>query len=157
VGDASISSVEYYYCTVRDQPGEAAQLLSLLSESGVALVGFSIVPTGLMQTQLALFPEAPNQLRQVAKRANLDLTGPQHALLVQGGNELGALVDIHAALAEANISVYAANGVVAAENSFGYIIYVRPEDFKRAVKRLSIADAPSSISSSIPGPPPPSR
>ncbi len=139
-----VRKIEYYYCTVEDRPGQAAELLSLLADSGVDLEAFSIVPTGPTHTQLMIFPNAPNQLVQAAKRANLALTGPQHALLVQGDNELGALVDIHRELADANINVYAANGVAARGSAgFGYVLYVRPEDFKTAANILGVAGAPS--------------
>lgn len=140
----AVRSVEYFYCTVEDRPGQAAELLSLLADSGVDLEAFSIVPTGPTHTQLMIFPNSPNQLTQAAKHARLTLTGPQNALLVQGDNELGALVDIHRELAEANINVYAANGVAAPGGAgFGYVLYVRPEDFKKAANVLGISGAPS--------------
>lgn len=138
-----VRRIEYYYCTVEDRPGQAAELLSLLADSGVDLEAFSIMPTGPAYTQLTIFPNSPNQLVQAARRANLELTGPQHALLVQGDNELGALVDIHRELADANINVYAANGVSARGAGFGYVLYVRPEDFKAAANLLGVAGPPS--------------
>src|SRR4051812_23029785 len=107
-----IQSVEYYYVTVQDRPGQAAELLKLLSEAGIDLLAFSITPTGPTHTQLMLFPAAPSQLAATAQRAQLAIIGPQQAILVQGDNEMGALVDIHRKLADANINVYASSGVV---------------------------------------------
>ena len=140
---ANIRAVDYYYTVVQDRPGQAAELLSLLSESGVGMLAFSIVPTGPTHTQLQLYPESANQLLSIAKRAGLDLVGPQHALLVQGENELGALVEVHQALADADINVYASSGVTGPEGSFGYVLYVRPEDFKKAAQVVGIGGVPS--------------
>jgi hypothetical protein len=138
----SIRSVEYYYCTVQDRPGQAAELLGLLSESGVSLLAFSIVPTGPTHTQLMLFPSQPTQLVAVAKRANLELIGPQHALYVNGDDKLSALLEIHQTLADEEINVYASNGVTDGDR-FGYLLYVRPEDFKRAASVVGVSGAPS--------------
>jgi len=129
----SIRAVEYFYATVPDQPGEAATLLSLLADSGVELLAFSIVPTGPTHTQLMMFPATAGQLVTACKRAGLVLTGPQHAFLVTGDNELGALVEIHRLLAEGGINVYASSGVTDPTGTgFGYVLYVRPEEFKKA-------------------------
>ena len=138
-----VRTVEYYYVTVQDRPGQAAELLKLLSEGGVDLLAFSIVPTGPIHTQLMLFPAEPSQLLATTQRAGLTLTGPQHALLVQGDNQLGALLEIHQLLAEADINVYASNGVVDTHGYFGYVLFVRPEDFKKAAIAVGIAGPPT--------------
>jgi hypothetical protein len=149
----SLRSAEYYYATVPDRPGQAAELLRLLKEGGVELLAFSIVPTGPTHTQLWIFPESPSHLLATTKRAGLVLTGPQAAILVQGDNELGALVEIHDRLAEANINVYAAAGVTDQGDGFGYLLYVRPEDFAPAARVLGLGGSPSQW----PPPPPSSR
>jgi hypothetical protein len=58
------------------------------------------------------------------------------ALLVQGDDELGALAGIHERLYEADVSVYASNGVTDGKGSYGYVLYVRPEECDRALKVL---------------------
>lgn len=141
--NVSIRAVDYYYTMVQDWPGQAAELLSLLSDSGVDMLAFSIVPTGPTHTQLQLYPASANQLLATARRANLDLVGPQHAILLQGENELGALVDVHRTLANADINVYASNGVTSPDGGFGYILYVRPEDFKKAAQAIGLGGVPS--------------
>lgn len=143
MGEYSVRSVEYYYATVQDRPGQAAELLSLLEDSGVDLVAFSIVPTGPTHTQLMIFPAESGKLVSASKRAGLDLTGPQHALLVQGDFELGALARLHRLLADADINVYAASGVTDQDGGFGYVLYVRPEDFKEAANVVGVVGAPS--------------
>ncbi len=51
------------------------------------------------------------------------------------------LADIHQVLYEANVNVYASNGVTDSKGSFGYLLYVRPEEYERAadcIKSLTI-------------------
>ncbi len=43
---------------------------------------------------------------------------------------------IHMRLFEANVNVSAATGVVDGVGSFGYVIYVRADDYERAAKTL---------------------
>lgn len=134
----SIRKVDYYYTTVRDQPGEAYKLLSRLSGAGVNLLAFNAVPAGLEQTQLVLFPEDVELLGQVARERHLELAGPHHALLIQDDDELGALAKIHRRLSELDINVSAASGVASGGGAFGYVIYVRAEDVARAAEALGI-------------------
>lgn len=131
-----IDRARYYYTIVQDRPGEAYRLLSQLSTGRVNLRAFNSVPLGPSQTQLVLFPDDEDALMEMAKKAALSLTGPYPALLVQGDDELGALVDIHGSLSDAGINVASATGVTDGKGSFGYIIYVRQEDFDRAADVL---------------------
>ena len=133
-----IRRVEYFYTTVRDQPGEAYKLLHLLTELGINQLAFAAVPTGLMRTQLTIFPEEPQKLISEARRAKLDLDGPYSALLVQGDDELGALAEIHRRLFEIGVNVYASTGVADGRGSYGYVIYVRPEEFEQAAQALEV-------------------
>jgi hypothetical protein len=139
----NIRSVEYYYAVVQDQPGQAAELLQLLNADGVDLLAFSIVPTGPTHTQLMMFPSDSGKLLTTAKRAGVELTGPHHALLVQGDNELGALVEVHRKLADANVNVYASTGVTDTRQGFGYLLYVKPDEFKAAATAVGVVGAPS--------------
>jgi hypothetical protein len=134
----TIRTVDYFYTTIQDQPGEAYNLLSQLAGLGVNLLAFSGVPLGPMHTQLTLFPEDTSKMKNAASKAGLKLDGPHPALLVQGDDELGALAGIHEKLYEANVSVYASSGVSDGKGSYGYVIYVRPEEHGRAVKALGV-------------------
>lgn len=132
-----IRGVSYYYATVQDQPGESYKLLTLLKELGINLLAFTAVPVGPARTQLALFPSEPSKLESEAKRANLILDGPHPAILVQGDDELGVLASIHQKLFAADINIYASSGVADGRGSYGYLIYVRSEDFNRAIETLA--------------------
>jgi hypothetical protein len=133
-----IQRADYFYTTVTDVPGEAYKLLSLLADLGITLQAFNAMPTGPNLTQFTLFPADPQQLRDLGGRAGLHLEGPHPALLVQGDDVLGALSEIHERLYAANVNVYAATGVSSGRGSYGYIIYVRPEQFDTAARTLNV-------------------
>jgi hypothetical protein len=133
-----IRRVEYFTVTVQDQPGEAYKLLSQLADLGLNLLAFTAVPVGPLRAQLTLFPEDSRKMANAARQAGLALDGPHPALLVQGDDELGALARIHAKIYEANVNVYASTGVADGRGSFGYVIYVRPEDYARAAAALGV-------------------
>ncbi|QQS48977.1 MAG: hypothetical protein IPM66_10305 [Acidobacteriota bacterium] len=129
---------EYFYSTVKDEPGEAYQLLTLLAERGINLMAFTAVPIGPMNTQLSIFPDDVGKFVHEAKLAGLEIDGPHPAIMVQGDDELGALASVHRKLFEAKVNVYASMGVSDGKGSFGYLIYVRPDEYQNAVKALGI-------------------
>jgi len=134
----TISRVDYFCTTVKDQPGGAYRLLSVLADMGVNLLAFTAVPVGPLHTQLTIFPKDTQQLMDEAKQAHLALDGPHPAIIVQGDDRLGALADVHMKLYESNVSVYASSGVSDGRGNFGYVIYVRPEEYARALAALGL-------------------
>ena len=132
----STKSVEYFYVMVKDEPGEAYQLLALMAQSGINLLAFNAIPMGEKKTQLVLFPEDVDRFVQTANAAQMETTGPQPALLIQGDDELGALVEVHGRLRDADINVSAASGVTDGRGRFGYVMYLREEDRDRAAELL---------------------
>ena len=134
----SIRRVDYFYAAVQDEPGQAYQLLAQLAESGINLLAFAAIPVGPMRAQLTLFPEQNRPLLEVARKANLPLDGPHPALLVQGDDTLGALAEVHEKLYEIGADIFASTGVTDGRGSFGYVVYVRPEEYQRAAKALGI-------------------
>lgn len=134
----SIHRVQYFYATVKDQPGEGYRILSELATGDVNLLAFSAVPMGPAHTQLVLFPENADRLVRIAAKAGWVLTEPHNALLIQGDDQLGALADIHARLYNAKVNVYASNGVTDGKGSYGYILYIRPEEFETAAQTLGV-------------------
>ncbi|MEJ2502509.1 MAG: hypothetical protein P8177_04195 [Gemmatimonadota bacterium] len=130
--------VDYFYTTVQDRPGEALRFLSTLDDLGVNLLAFTAIPVGLLQTQLTIFPDDAARLRDQGRKSGFALDGPHPAILVQGDDVPGAIVDIHETLYRAGINVYASTGVTAGRGSYGYILYVRPEDFEEACEALAL-------------------
>jgi len=134
----SVRCVEYFSTTVLGQPGEAYKFLETLAGLGINLLAFTAVPIGPLHTQLTLFPEETGRLAREAQSDSLALDGPHPALLVQGDDELGALAELHKRLSDARVNVYASTGVADGRGSFGYVIYLRPEEFARAMEALGL-------------------
>jgi hypothetical protein len=128
----------YHYLTIRERPGEAYRVLSRLARLGVNLHAFNAVPIGVSRTQFALFPEDDSKLKHAAEQAGFPLDGPYQALLVQGDDEMGALAGVHQTLFEAGVNVYASAGVADGRGSYGYVIYIQPDQYDRAVEALGI-------------------
>jgi len=131
-----VMRVEYYRTEVEDRPGQAYQLFSDLAAHNVDLVAVSAVPVGPTHTQFTLFPKASEPMIAAAARLNLRLSGPHMALLVQGDDRLGALVECHRKLADAKINVFAAIGVTTSAGEYAYVIHVRPDEFESAAGKL---------------------
>ena len=133
-----VRRADYYYANVRDDLGAAYRVLSQLAHRGVNLLAFTAVPVGPALAQFTLFPEEPRKLAAEASLAGLALDGPHHALLVQGDDELGAFASVHQRLFEAGVDVYASSGVTDGRGSFGYVVYVREDQFELATSALGM-------------------
>lgn len=134
----TIQKVEYYHTTVRDQPGAAYEVLDTFADQGVNLLAFSAVPIGAAATQLTIFPEEHGALESLAKKTGMNLMGPYNAFIIHGSDQIGALVQVHETLYQANVNVYASHGVTDGHDGYGYIVYVRHEDFERASAALGV-------------------
>ena len=135
---SSIRRIEYFYTNIKDQPGEAYHLLTRLEHMGTQLLAFSAMPTGIHTTQFALFVDDARQFERLAKQASIVLDGPYSALLVQGDAKLAELADIHRRLFEGSVNVYASTGMADEKGEYGYVIYIRPEEFERAARLLGV-------------------
>jgi hypothetical protein len=133
-----IRRVDYFYATIKDQPGEAYKVLSHLEQLGINLLAITAVPTGPDNTQLTIFPEESIMLTTEAKKVGLKLDGPYRAFLIQGDDELGALSVIHMKLFKANVNVYASSGITDGKGGYSYILYVRPNQYELAAESLGI-------------------
>jgi hypothetical protein len=102
------------------------------------LVNFTAFPTGSGKAQLDFIPENVGKLQQAAEEAGIPLVGPKLAFLIQGQDRLGVLVEYHLRLADAGVNVYAANGTTDGRGGFGYVLWVRPEDYDKAAKALGV-------------------
>jgi len=51
---------------------------------------------------------------------------------------MGALAGVHEKLAQAQVNVYASTAVTDGKGHYGYIIYVRPEQYERATQALQV-------------------
>ena len=134
----TIRGVEYYYANVRDELGSAYRVLAMLADLGVNLLAFTAVPSGPDVAQFALFPDDASKLIVQARASGLPLDGPHHALLVQGDDELGALASVHQRLVDAGVDIFASSGVTDGRGSFGYLVYVREDQFEKSATALGL-------------------
>ena len=132
-----VRSVEYFYTRVEDEPGRAYGLLAKLASEDINLLAFSAVPYGPNHIELTIFPDRSEDFQRVAQKLGWALTGPQHACLIQGDDNLGALAEIHKRLRDANVNIYASTGVTDGEGRYGYVIYLKEEDYQSAAKALA--------------------
>jgi len=133
-----IRRIDYYYTQVKDEPGAAYQLLSLMAQLGINLHAFTAIPIGKQSAQLTLFPDDQFKLENKARETGLVIDGPHPALLVRGDDELGALTEIHEKLYRAGVNIFASNGITDGSGSYCYLIYIRPEEYSRAAEALEI-------------------
>lgn len=133
---SAIRRIEYFRTTVKDEPGAGFTILSALSSQGVNLVAFTAIPMAVQQTELMLFPESSSMFSRAAANIRMQVDGPHAALLVQGDDALGAIAEIHGALADEGVNVVSASGVSDGRGSFGYVIHMRESDVDRAAALL---------------------
>ncbi len=133
-----IRKLNYYYAITQDKPGEAHKILSILADVGVNQLAFNTMQMGPERAQITLFPEDEFLLVNVAKKAGLNLDGPYNAILIQGTDESGALIAVHEKLYNANINIASSTAIADGSGSYGYLIYLRPDDYDKAAEALSI-------------------
>ncbi len=134
----SIKQIDYYYAVIEDKPGKWSWFLPYLRDNSVNMVAFTAFPVGASKSQLDFFPEDPARLLQAAEAAGVTLTGPKKAFLIQGEDTAGALMKYHLQLSEAGVNVHAANGASGGQGRFGYVLWVKPEDYKAAARVLGV-------------------
>jgi len=129
---AHVQPVDYYYAIV------AYQFLRQMASADINLLAFNAIPLGMDKTEVVVFPEDGAKLARAAERLGLTLRGPHRAFLIQGDDELGALVELHRKLYDARVNVMSSSGVTDGRGGFGYLVYVRKEDFDRAAGVLGV-------------------
>ena len=132
----TVRTLEYFYVTVPNKPGEGARALSALRDAGVNLIAFSGFPQG-RGAQLDFVPEDPAAFKAAARKAKWKVTGPKRAFLIDGDDRLGAGAELMGRLADAEINVTAIDAVCAGGGRYGVILWVAPRDVKRAASVLS--------------------
>jgi hypothetical protein len=138
----SVRTVAYFYVRIGGGRENGYESLAQLASASVSLLAFSAVPFGPNHVELTIFPERCDQFTQLADKLGWAVAGPQHALLVQGDDHLGALADIQRMLMEADVKIYASTGVTDGSGRYGYVIYFKEDDYQRAARALGTVKAP---------------
>jgi hypothetical protein len=132
----TVRTAEYFYARITNDPEKAYELLALLAGEDINLLAFSAVPFGAHNIELTLFPDSSENLVKAAIKLGWDLSGPQHAVLIQGDDRLGAVADIHRCLNAEGVKIYASSGVTDGSGRYGYVIYFREGDTLEAARAL---------------------
>jgi hypothetical protein len=131
----TVRRVDYFYIETPDKPGKGAKVLAGLRDAGVNLLAYTAFPRG-RRAQIDFIPEDSVAFKAVAKKAGLKLSAKKTGFLIQGEDRAGALAEIMAKLAAADINVTATDAVCAGEGRYGAILWVKPPDVRRAAKAL---------------------
>lgn len=134
----TVRGVEYYYVIVSDAPGEGQRVLSALKERGVNLVAYLGFPLGGGQSQIDLVPQDAGSFKAACQQADVTLSDPKRAFLVQGDDQVGAVADVTAKLADANVNVTAAAAAAAGSGRYGMMLWVAAADYDRAARALGM-------------------
>ena len=142
----SVRNVEYFYVRIHDAPEKAYEILAQLASEEVNLLAFSAVPYGPNHVELTIFPDRGETFIQLAAKLGWKVTGPLHALLVQGDDHLGTLAEIQRMLMDAGVRIYASSGVTSGGGRYGYVVYFKEEDHRTAAKALGAVTIPNGVS-----------
>ena len=133
-----VSKAEYHYAVFNDKSGVSAGLFELFKQNDINLLAFHAFPTGKNLSQIDFFPKNPKRFRAILAESGVKLIGPKYAFLLQGVDSLGAIMDHHELLAKSDINILASSGVVDGEGHFGYIIWVKQNDYEKACKAFGL-------------------
>jgi hypothetical protein len=132
-----VRTAQYFKVQIADKPGELANVLAPLRESGVNLLAVHAFPRN-RRTQVDVVPEDPTAFKNFAKVHRWKMQGPKVCLLVDGDDRAGALADLTELLSSAKINMTAVTGLAAGQGRCGAILWVKPRDVKKAAKILGI-------------------
>lgn len=133
-----IRKVDYFKMEVADKPGEGARILGALRDAGINLLAFTGFPRG-RRAQLDFIPEDSAAFKKAAKMAGLKIGPKKTGFLVQGEDRVGAVASVASILAEAKINITAIDAVSAGEGRYAAILWVKPEDKRKAAKALGVS------------------
>ena len=131
----TVRKVDYYSIQISNKPGEAFKVLSSLASAGIDLLAFTGFPRG-RRSQIDVVPEDGRKFNAAARKAGFAFNPKKTGFVIQGDDRPGALADDIRALAEAGVNVTAVDAVAAGAGRYGAILWVKPEDVKKAAKLL---------------------
>lgn len=132
-----VRKVNYCYLMVSSRAGQAAKVLSSLKAGGVNLLAFSGFPSKGGKSQVDLVTDEISKVRRVAAKQGWHLSKTKRGFLVQGDDEMGAVLKVVQRLADKKISMVAADAVSAGRGRYGMIFWVKRGDMGRAARALN--------------------
>jgi hypothetical protein len=131
----TVRKVDYYYTTVPDQPHEGAGLLDVFKAAGVNFLAIHAFPIAGDQAQVDLVPEEPGTFLAAARNADIELSDPRTAFLIDGEDRIGATADTLGNLGREGINVTATTSIVTG-GRYGTLLWVGPADVEKAATTL---------------------
>jgi hypothetical protein len=128
--------VSYVDFKVRRRAGEGAKVLGALRDAGVNLQAFTGFPDAGGKAQVDLVTDDLAGVRRVARKEGWRIGPAKKAFLIQGNDAVGAVHREFRKLADARITVTAADAVIAGKGRYGMILWVKPKDYARAARVL---------------------
>jgi hypothetical protein len=132
----NIQKADYFYVSVANKSGQASRILNALRDANVNLLGFSGFPSG-RKSQLDFFPENAPAFLKVLKSLEIPVSARKSGFLLQGADRPGALAEIMEKLAEADVNVTSAQVVASGNSGYAAMIWVSPDDVRKAGKALT--------------------
>ena len=132
-----VRKVNYCYLMVASRAGQAAKILGALKDGGVNLLAFSGFPAKGGKSQVDLVTDEMAKARRVAAKQGWRLSKTKQGFLVQGDDEMGAVLKVVQKLADAKIKMVAADAVSAGRGRYGMIFWVKRGDVGRAARALN--------------------
>jgi hypothetical protein len=131
-----VRKIDYSYINIPSRAGHGARILREIKEAGISLLALTGFPAKRGVAQLDLVADKLSDLTKVAKKNAWKLSKPKKGFLLQGDDEVGAVLEPLEKLAAAKINVTAADAVSSGDGRFGMIFWVKPKDYRRAAKVL---------------------
>jgi len=131
-----VKKVNYCHTMVSARAGQGARVLKALRDADVNLTAFSGFPSSKGGAQLDLVAEQMSKIRRVAARHGWKLSPIKKAFLITGSDSCGAVHRHVQKLADAGISITAADAMCAGAGRYGMILWVKPRDYARAARAL---------------------
>lgn len=126
------------YCHVKvpNRAGQGAVILGALAEAGVDLLAYSGFPAGGGRAQLDFVAAKLGAVKRTLHRIGLNPSATKRCFVIQGADRVGAVHRHIARLADAGISVTAADAVSAGQGRYGMLLWVKPGVYARAARAL---------------------
>lgn len=131
----TVRIAQYFKVQVPNKPGEGARYLRLLDEEDVNLLALLGFPKN-RRAQIDFVPSDPVAFKALAKKAKWKVQGPKTCFLVEGEDRVGAFVEHAEKLAASKVNIHAVAAVCGGAGRYGYILWVKPKDVKKATKAL---------------------
>ncbi len=131
-----VRKVNYCYAKVSNRAGQGLKMLDEIRDAGIEMVAFSGFPVGRGKAQLDFVTWDMPELRRLAKKNGWRLSKTKKGFLVQGEDKEGAVQRHIKKLADNRINITAADAVTAGKGRYGMLLWVKPKDYRRAVRTL---------------------